>query len=237
MTGGSRDNFGSVTGLAALLALCCLSDAACRPKTSGIGAKLDARPPTAEEALQIALNPARHPLRKGAALVHVERLPDPESIAPLPVRSFLPPADISAQPRLLGTRLRTTVPTVLVSTEAVPLASTKPPAIVLPVGTLPWPPVRDPARFTFRITPQRTDATAPAATGGWDRPQISTDPTAAQSRAFALTPPSGLRDTSAPFQRHSIPDPFEQSARAELRPPPPDDDPPVTTFTRPAIHL
>ncbi len=94
----------------------------------------------------------------------------------------------------------------------------------------------DPERLTawVVINPATETRGQPPA---WDRPQLTTDPTADASRDLALAPPSGLRETPPPFVRLNIPDPFEQIAIAELRNPPPELDPPVTTLTRPPIKL
>jgi hypothetical protein len=221
-----------------LLAICAAGTIGCRPSSSNAVTSPEPVRGTAEGELREQLNPVHQssPPRSSAFVAPPPW--NPATIFPVPVRSWLPPAEAPERPSILPDEKRLAAPAPHVLQEFplhAPIASPTA-SLFLPAAPLAQANSPDPARITVWI------ATGPAPEArsrppNWDRPQLATDPTAAQSRDFALSSPSGLRETPLPFLRLNIPDPFEQIAIAELRNPPPEDDPPVTPFIRPAVVL
>lgn len=163
---------------------------------------------------------------------------NPNTIFPVPVRPWLPPADSPEKANALPGDLRipNTAPFSLPETPLPSLPISLPTPLVLPATPLAHAIGPDPARVTVWI------ATSPAPeTRGrppaWDHPQFTTDPTEAIIRAAPITAPTGLRETPPPFVRVSLPDPFEQINIAELHTPPPEIDAPVAAFFRPPVSL
>lgn len=163
---------------------------------------------------------------------------NPTTIFPVPVRTWLPPADLFEKASALpgDQRIPNTAP------------------FTLPETALPSPPVALPAPLVLTATAREFSigpnpalitvwiATSPAPEmrgrpPAWDRPQLATDPTEAIIRTAPLATPTGLRETPPPFLRVSLPDPFEQINIAELRTPPPEIDAPVASFFRPPVSL
>lgn len=220
------------------LAICATGTIACRPSRSNAVTSPEPVRGTAEADLRERLNPV-HQSSPPRATAFVAPPPwNPGTIFPVPVRSWLPSAELPEKPAILPDekRIATSPPSALQEIPLhAPLASSAAP-IFLAVAPLAHAHSPDPARLTVWIA----TGLAPEARNRpphWDRPQIGTDPTARESHDFALSPPSGLHETPLPFLRLNIPDPFEQIAIAELRNPPPENDPPVTPFTRPAVTL
>lgn len=177
-------------------------------------------------------------------------LPEPKTVltAPPPLnlttmfavstRPWLPPAETFEAQRLLAGDIRISDSAPLPVSEQPMLAALisppERPAMVVPA--LPQTAGPDPARLIAWVVsnPATELRGRPPA---WDRPQPTTDPTAAASRELALAPPAGLRETPPPFERLNIPDPFDQITIAELRTPPPENDPPVPAFNAPPLRL
>ena len=203
-------------------------------------AKSDSSAPAAapEVELRSQLNPATQPFPQAPVVLTAPPPPNPTTLFPVAVRTWLPPAETPEAPHVLAGDLRSTTSAPPSPSESPLLAAlTSPPERpVMPVPPLAHFAGPDPERLTawVVINPATETRGQPPA---WDRPQLTTDPTADASRDLALAPPSGLRETPPPFVRLNIPDPFEQIAIAELRNPPPELDPPVTTLTRPPIKL
>ena len=221
-----------------LLGIWTTSMIACRPSRTVGGNTPEATPHMAEEKLREQLNPVHQPPSARATAFVAPPPWNPATIFSVPVRTWLPPAETPERPAVLPAEQRTAAAPQNSLREIPLLAPTaSPPAsLLLPAAPLAHATSTDPARVTVWI------ATGPAPEArsrppNWDRPQLTTDPAVKESRDFALSPPSGLRETSLPFLRLNIPDPFEQIAIAELRNPPPENDPPVTPFTRPAVTL
>ena len=222
----------------ALIGILAAGLAACGPADSKPTAGSDAKPSAAEAGLCDQLKPVLSATAPRAIAFTAPPPWNPTSIFPMPVRSWLPPADTLEKAGALpgDQRLATTPPFSLAETPLPAPGVSLPEPLVLPATALAWSIGPDPARVTVWI------ATSPAPeTRGrppaWDRPQLATDPTDAITRAFPLAAPTGLRETPPPFLRIAIPDPFEQITIAELRNPPPEIDPPVAPFTRPANPL
>jgi hypothetical protein len=217
----------------ALLLLATLAGG-CGPAASDSSAPLAG--PEAE--LRNQLNPATQPLPQAPVVLTAPPPSSPVTLFPVPVRTWLPPAETPDAPRVLAGDLRgaTSAPPSPSESPLLATLTSPPERPVMPVPPLAQFVSPDPARVTawVVINPATETRGRPPA---WDRPQVTTDPTTAASRELALATPSGLRETPPPFVRLNIPDPFEQIALAELRNPPPDLDPPVTTFTRPPIKL
>ena len=221
-----------------LFAICATGMSACRPSRSNAVTSPEPRRGTAEGDLREQLNPVHQPSSPRATAFVAPPPWNPAKIFPVPVRPWLPLAEVPEKPAILPDEKRIAT-SALHALQEFPLhAPITSPAgfLLLPVAALARANSPDPARLTVWI------ATGPAPEArsrppNWDRPQLSTDPTARESRDFALSSPSGLRETPLPFLRLNIPDPFEQIAIAELRNPPPENDPPVTPFTRPAVTL
>jgi hypothetical protein len=196
-------------------------------------------PPAGPEAeLRSQLNPATQAFPQAPVVLTAPPPSNPVTLFPVSVRTWLPPAETPDAPRVLADDLRSTTSAPPSPSETPMLATlTSPPERpVMSVPPLAQFASPDPARLTtwVVINPATETRGKPPA---WDRPQVTTDATAAASRELALAAPSGLRETPPPFVRLNIPDPFEQIAIAELRNPPPEDEPPVATFTRPPIKL
>lgn len=191
-----------------------------------------------EATLRAQLNPATQPFPKAPLALTAPPPPTPATIFPAPLRTWLPPAETPEAPRIAAGDLRSTTSAPPLPSETPMLATlTLPPERpVMPVPPLPQVAGPDPERLAawVVINPATETRGKPPA---WDRPQLTTDPTAAASRDLALAPPSGLRETPPPFVRLDIPDPFEQIAIAELRNPPAENEPPVMTYNRPPIKL
>lgn len=218
-----------------LLALCI---AACRQAGNGKTDGPGGTPGTAEAELRAKLNPALQPLPMPAASLAAPPPPNPVTIFPVPLRPWLPPAETPDQPRVLAGDRRIANSAPAPSGEIpllAPLVS-RPERVVLPAGPLARADSRDPARAAawVAINPATDPRGQPPK---WDRPVITTDPTAGKPDVSAASPTAGLRETPPPFLRLNIPDPFEQISMAELRDPPADKDAPVAPFTRPAIQL
>lgn len=188
--------------------------------------------------LRAQLNPATQPFPQTPIALTAPPPSNPLTIFPAPVRTWLPPAETPDAPRILAGDLRSTTSPPPSPAETPMLATlvSPPERPVMPVPPLPQVAGPDSERLTIWvvINPATERRGKPPA---WDRPQLTTDLTAAASRELALAPPSGLRETPPPFVRLNLPDPFEQLAIAELRNPPPENEPPAATFTRPAIKL
>ncbi len=243
----------------ALFGLLAVGLVACGPKDATATAASDTKPSPAETALREKLKPTLSaPLPTTAPDATAKPAPpaapgataptptaatpsapwNPSTIFPVPVRTWLPPADSFEKTSALpgDQRIPKTAPFSLPET---PLASppvSLPAPLVLPATPLANAIGPDPTRVTVWI------ATSPAPeTRGrpptWDRPQLATDPTETIIHAAPLAPPTGLRETPPPFLRVSLPDPFEQINIAELRTPPPEIDAPVASFFRPPVSL
>jgi hypothetical protein len=217
----------------ALLLLATLA-VGCRPAATAP----DAAAGSPEAELRQQLNPATQPYTPAPVVLTAPPRLNPPTLFPVQTRTWLPPAETPVAPRVLAGDLRTTTsaPPSPGETPMLAALTTPPERPVLAVAPLAQVESPDPARVTawVVINPATEKRDQPPA---WDRPQITTDPTAAASRELALAPPAGLRETPPPFVRLNLPDPFEQMAIAELRNPPPEDEPPVATFTRPPIKL
>jgi hypothetical protein len=216
-----------------LLAACAVAVFACRRLETVAASPL---PAANKDELREQLNPV-HQLPPLPARFTALPSPNPATITPVPIRSFLPQATTSDQPRLLPGDRRTAISAPFSSGEIPMLiaASTTAPILLaatpLAAATSP-----DPAHWTVWITNNPTPESRGRPTQ-WDRPQLTTDPTGEGSRALALAPPSGLRESPPPFLRISIPDPYEQITIAELRNPPPDDEAPVRSLSLPILNL
>ena len=211
---------------------------ACRPSRTVSGNTPEATPRIAEEKLRDQLNPVHQPPSLRATAFVAPPPWNPATIFPVPIRTWLPPAETPEKPAILFAEQRiAAAPTNSLRENPLLAPIASPPAsLPLPAAPLAHATSPDPARVTVWI------ATGPAPEArsrppNWDRPQLATDPTSGLSREFAPSAPSGLRETPLAFLRLNIPDPFEQIAIAELRNPPPENDPPVTPFTRPAVTL
>lgn len=214
------------------LAACSVAVIAC--KRAETLAEQSTRP--VPDALQEQLNPIHEEPPRNVPFT-APPPPKPFTIAIVPLRSVLPPAGTSEQPRLVPGDLRISSSAPFSSGELPPLAtSAAPVSLELPVSPLPPATAPDPAQLTVWITsgPAPDSRARPPQ---WDRPQLATDPTAEVSRTLVLTSPGGLRESPPPFLRIAIPDPFEQISIAELRNPPPDDEQPVRSFAVPKIIL
>lgn len=218
-----------------LLTLCVV---ACRQAGNGKTEGSGGTPSPAEVALRAQLNPALQSLPLPATSLAAPPAPNPLTIFPVPIRPWLPPAETPDQPRILAGDRRIANSAPAPSGEIPLLAPpvSPPDRIVLPVAPLARADSRDPARLAawVAVNPATETRGQPPK---WDRPLITTDPTAAKSDASAAIPTTGLRETPPPFLRLNIPDPFEQISMAELRNPPADTDAPVAPFTRPAIQF
>jgi hypothetical protein len=218
-----------------LLALCV---AACRQAGKGKTEGAGGTPTPAEAALHAQLNPALQPVPLPAASLAAPPAPNPVTIFPVPIRPWIPPAETPDQPRLLAGDHRIANSAPAPSGEIplfAPLIS-QPDRVILPAGPLARADSRDPASLAawVAINPVTETRGQPPK---WDRPLITTDPTAEISSMDAAAPTTGLRETPPPFLRLNIPDPFEQISIAELRNPPAENDAPVAPFTRPGIQF
>lgn len=219
------------TAMLAVIGGFALAVLGCRPT----GTNSESKAGNAEANLENELNPALTAIPQHAADFVAPPPWNPNTIFPVPVRSWLPPAEILEKAGTLpGAQPFAMSPPYSLPESPLPAPdATLPEPLILPVPALAFAISPDPARVTVWI------ATSPAPeTRGrppaWDRPQLATDPTSDMTRAIPAAAPTGLRETPPPFLRLTIPDPFEQIAIAELRTPPPEIDSPITPFTRPA---
>ena len=217
-----------------ILGLVALGVLACRPGGGKASAGSEAKPGTAEADLLNQLKPVMPPPAPGATAFTAPPW-KPNTIFPVPVRTWLPPAETGEKAgRLPGDQRPASSSPVSLPESPLPAPDvTLPEPRVLPARDLAFATAPDPALVTVWIATSpapETRGRPPAS----DRPQLATDPTAEITRAFPVTAPTGLRETPPPFLRIALPDPFEQISIAELRPAPPEIDPPVLPFTRPA---
>lgn len=218
-----------------LLGLVALGVLACRPTGANSSANPGTTPTAAAADLLNQLRPVIPPPAKSAAAFTAPPPWQPNTIFPVPVRSWLPPAETGEKAgRLPGDQRPSSSPPVSLPETPLPTPDVAlPEPRVLPARDLAFATAPDPALVTVWIATSpapETRGRPPAS----DRPQLATDPTAEITRAFPVTAPTGLRETPPPFLRIALPDPFEQINIAELRPAPPEIDPPVIPFTRPA---
>ncbi len=157
-------------------------------------------------------------------------------IYPMPLRQWLPPADTLENVRTLpgDLRIATSAPSLLPDSPLPTLNISAPSKLALPAPAPAQSPSPDPTLVTVFIA----TSPAPEMRGRqpiWDRPQLATDPTVEMSRTFPLDAPIGLRETTPPFVRVSIPTPAAETRIAGLNTPLPETTPPVAPFTRPLL--
>lgn len=211
-----------------LLAIVALGAAGCRPAANGTAAA--PAQPTPEDELRERLNPIHQTSATRMALSATPVGPEPFTIFPVPIRSWLPPAVMTDQPRALPAQGKAASLPQVSSSEVPPLAPIASPERT-PLATPPLAQVSGPdaSRFTTWIVSNP----APGARSSTVGFEVPTDP----ATEAAIPPAKGLRETPPPFLRLSIPDPFEQLTTAELRNPPPESEAPFFAVPRPVVSL
>ena len=150
-----------------------------------------------------------------------------DRLIPVPVRSWLPPAEVYRGSELLPSEAKR--PAGLRPTaDEPPLA---PPSSLLPVSRPPLPA----GPLARAASPDVAGLPADSLTGSSPgEADPAGDATLDPSRQTVLATAAGLRQGPAPFLRLTIPDPFEAITAVQLRRPPPDDDAPVAASDLPA---
>lgn len=153
-----------------------------------------------------------------------------DTVTPAPVRTWLPPADLAPQPRLLPAERSRVAPTRPAIDRADPATATPPPpSQVLPAFPRAWAPspsVADLSSLPRRIRPNP------------DRARVGLDDTIMESLRRLLVIPVPDRRGPVPFARLAIPVPSDTPDAPPIRTTLPDDLPPIhvpTTIRRPTL--